>query len=78
MHFAIVLTNSTTLQATREAGLVQIANALNDVGLVGKCRHGDWNLWSRAGEWVRVAMGVFNTDPDFRAQIELNERVGAN
>jgi hypothetical protein len=31
VHFAIVLTNRTTLQATREAGLVQIANALIEV-----------------------------------------------
>jgi hypothetical protein len=32
VHFAIVLTNRTTPQSTREAGLVQIANALIDCG----------------------------------------------
>ena len=30
VQFAIVLTNRTTLQATREAGLVQIAESLID------------------------------------------------
>jgi hypothetical protein len=30
VHFAIVLPNRTTLPATREAGLVQITNALID------------------------------------------------
>ncbi len=35
-HFAIALPNRTTLPATREAGLVQIANALVEDGLVPK------------------------------------------
>jgi hypothetical protein len=32
VHFAIVLTNRTTLRATREAGLVQIAELLTENG----------------------------------------------
>ena len=40
VHFAIVLPNGNTLRPTREAGLVQIANARFDQDLIDKPRVG--------------------------------------